>query len=384
MRILQLADLHLSESATIAGAVHTNTDGNNLAVVDTMHAIERIVEAARSTGPLDGIVIAGDLFDHCRPTPNELRIAASLCDYLGGSCVAGRVLMIPGNHDLPRNPGEASGCHPFAWHRAVYLVEDPRVVEYVGLQVACLPYPRRSAVREYLGAECEGKEIGILSAALTTLAIGMAAQGAEILLGHAAIGGATVGGYQPRTLTGDIEIGREGLDQFGAVMLGHIHKQQPGYSGSPTVQDFGEEGETKGGILWTSDNGAWTRTPINVPSRLWRTVNVAPFNSSEGFSSDANLATLKPGGVYRVRGDLPSDTLHAVQAILAGATKAGAYVQDELRLLVESRARDAEIGRQGIDEAEVLTRALTSRGVPETDHARLLALHKHVQQGGVA
>lgn len=383
-RILQLADLHISESATIGGAVRVDGAGNNLAVADTLAAVSRVVVAARASGPLDGIVIAGDVFDHARPTPNELRIAAALITYLVGECEAKSVLVIPGNHDFPRNPDEASALVSLAWHPSVMLVEQPQVVRYAHTRFACLPYPRRSAVREYLGAECEGKEIGILSAALTTLAIGMAAQGAEVLLGHATIGGATVGA-QPRTIEGDIEIGRAALEQFPAVMLGHIHKQQDGYSGSPTVQDFGEEGEAKGGVMWTRDDfGAWTRTPINVPGRLWRTVNVAPFNSSEGFSSDANLATLEPGGVYRVRGDLPADTLHAVRDILAGAMTSDAYVQDELRLLVESRARDAEIGRQGIDEAEVLTRAFASRGVPESDHARLLVTHKTVQMGGAA
>jgi DNA repair exonuclease SbcCD nuclease subunit len=379
-RILQLADLHLSETATIAGAVHVDANGANLAVADTLHAVERIVAAARAAGPLDGIVIAGDLFDHARPTPNELRIAAALCDYLGGCCLVGRVLMIPGNHDLPRNPGEASALVSLAWHPRVMLVEEPRVVEYAGVKVACLPYPRRSAAREYLGAEVEGQEIGILSAALTTLAIGMAAQGADVLLGHATIGGATVGA-QPRAIEGDIEIGREALAQFSAVMLGHIHKQQPGYSGSPTVQDFGEEGEAKGGILHTRDDaGTWTRTPINVQGRTWRTIDVIAGTDPTAH----HLDNLTPGGVYRIRGDLPADTLSVVRDQLAVATAAGAYVQDELRVAAENRARDTEIGREGIDETEILTRAMSSLSVPKTDHARILGVHKHVQMGGAA
>lgn len=374
-RILHIADLHLSERATIAGQIVQHENGANLAVVDCYEAVVDLVEKA---GPLDGIVIAGDLFDNPRPTPQELRIAADLLTYLGTKCAAGFVLLIPGNHDELRQTSEATACTPLGWHQSVLLVEEPGVVEYAGIRFACLPYPRRSALREAEGTEGLNA-IETQSAALTSLALGMLAQGAQALVAHCTVGGATVGA-QPRSIEGDIELASEVLDAYPAVMLGHIHKQQKPratanawYSGSPTVQDFGEEGKAKGGIVWTFDAGAVVAEPIQVSGRPWRTVDM---NAGVAFEIG------QPGIVYRVRGDLPHDELLARRMNLATAREAGAYIQDELRLLEENRTRDAEIGRNGIDDTEILRRALAARQVEDTDIDRLVLTHADVVQGG--
>ena len=378
-RILHIADLHLSERSTIAGQIVQAPSGINLATQDTIDAVVKIVDAARVAGPVDGIVIAGDLFDSPRPSPQELRIAADLLAYLAGCCVARRVLLIPGNHDELRQASEATACTPLGWHEAVRLVESPEVVYYAGIRWACLPYPRRSALREVEGTE-DASATETLSAALSTLALGMLAQGAQALVAHCTVGGATVGA-QPRSIEGDIELASDVLDAYPATLLGHIHQQQKPranaaawYSGSPTVQDFGEEGETKGGIVWVLDpgNGGFAQ-PIQVTGRPWRTID---FNAPVAFEIGQS------GVVYRVRGDLPHEDLLALRANLAKAREAGAFIQDELRLLEADRTRDADIGRAGIDDTEILRRALTARQVSEDDHERLALTHAGVVQGG--
>lgn len=383
-RILHIADLHLSERATIAGQIVQHANGLNLAIMDTFEAVVDLVE---KTGPLDGIVIAGDMFDLPRPTPQELRIGADLLTYLGSKCAAGKVLLIPGNHDELRLTSEATACTPLGWHSSVLLVEEPGVVEYAGIRWACLPYPRRSALREVEGGE-DLAAVETLSAALTSLALGLLAQGAQVLVAHCTVGGATVGA-QPRSIEGDIELASEVLDAYPATLLGHIHKQQrpratanAWYSGSPTVQDFGEEGEAKGGILWTFDAGRGAvAEPIQVSGRLWQTVSFEAGESEIAVKVLSDLP-LEPGCVFRVRGDLPHDDLLAVRANLAAAREAGAYIQDELRLLEENRARDTEIGRRGIDDTEILRRALAARQVADADSDRLVLVHADVVQGG--
>jgi len=376
-RILHLGDLHLSETATIAGAVVLDPSGMNLALLDTVQAVHAVVRAAL---PLDGVVIAGDLFDRPRPTPTELRVGTSLLEWICGAAGIPNVLVIPGNHDEPRSTSEATACTPAGWHPRVLLVEEPRTVDYAGLRIGCLPYPRRAALRESLPADAVGDATALLSSALTSIALGLRASGAEVLLAHASIGGATVGA-QPRTLEGDIEISRDALDVFPAVLLGHIHQQQIirqcGYSGSPTVQDFGEEGEHKGGLLWTIGDGEFLRSPVQAPGRTWKTIDLGAAISM----TEPDLDHLTPGGVHRIRGEMSHDMLAATRRDLATSRAGGAFVQDELRLLCEDRVRDREMGQTGLDDAELVRRALASRQVPEGDHGRLVELHSHVQQG---
>ncbi len=381
-RILHLADLHISDSATIAGRVRRAASGRNLAIKDVLDSIIDIInniESRTDVGQVDGIVIAGDFFDAPRPTPDELMIGAQLLTTLVHAAKSGEVLLIPGNHDLPRSVSEQSAVMPLGWCRGVRLIEQPQVVDYAGLKIGCLPYPRRAAIREF-DASANASN-AVLSGALQVLATEMVTQGANILVAHCSVGGATVG-QQPRSIEGDIELPRETLELFNAVLLGHIHKQQAiqshvRYAGSPTVNDFGEVGESKGACLWTfEDDGRLVNVePISFEGRAWGTINLQPGD---------DLSTWPCLQVLRVRGDLPLDEITVARQTIHDWEAAGAFVQDELRVAVEDRMRDAEVGRTDITDAEILKRALVARKIAEGDIARLVELHQTVEQEGGA
>lgn len=381
-RILHFADLHISDSATIAGRVRRSVDGANLAVNDVCQAMTDIVHQVitKVGGRPDGIVIAGDFFDSPRPTPDELLIGAQLLNMLVGFTLEDEVLLIPGNHDLPRSVSEQSACMPLGWCRGVRLIEQPETIKYAGLRIGCLPYPRRAAIREF-DATADASN-AVLSGALQMLATEMVTKGAKVLVAHCSVGGATVG-QQPRSIEGDIELPRETLEQFNAVMLGHIHKQQVirehvRYAGSPTVNDFGEVGEDKGALLWAfEDDGTLISVePFKSIGRMWETIDMMPGTALKSFD------VVSPLEVVRVRGELPHAEIATARQVIREWEAAGAYVQDELRVLVEDRMRDAEVGRENITDAEILERALVARKTDAGDISRLVELHQAVEQEG--
>lgn len=376
-RILHLADLHLSASATLGGLPIKNAAGMSLALQDVLQATYQCAQQATALEALDGIVIAGDLFEQSRVSTNELQLGAELLDTLGGMCRASRVLLIDGNHDGNGNHHDTTACTPIGWHPRAILAQEPKVVEYAGLQFGCLPYPRKSALRE---SGFQGNENAALSDILTTIALGLRAQGAQVLLGHSTAYSAMVG-PQPRSIEGDIEIAQAALEAFPTVMLGHIHKRQAlkvattaWYCGSTTCQNQGEAGDPHGGLLWTLDDDGRPLevSPIDVQMRKWLTFDL---------HTAADLPAMEPGNVYRVRGELALDQLAMVRdRILEGLAK-GFIIQDNLQSIQTSRTRDAEIGDRKLTDAEVFTRTMAAEQVPDEDRADLAGMFAVIQGG---
>lgn len=370
-RILHLGDLHLDDTATLGGNPAADSSGRCLAMTDTVRAVDQVVERA---GQIDGIVLAGDVLDKAAPCPNVMEVASDLLDNLKTRCANGAVLVLDGNHDVTKSPSDAPGTIFLRRQPGVILVSRPAVVEYCGLRWACLPYPRKSAIRETLPTEAiNGRLNALLSAALYGTAIGLQLAGGQILLAHSTAAGATVG-IQPRTIEGDIEIARDTMDLFEASLFGHIHDQQKlpvtpwaWFSGAPTPHNFGDEGKPRGGLVWTFDDNGHPLSvePIHVDVRHWQTVDV---------DETLTLPDMAPGEVWRIRGELPHDRLSALRARLIDIAGTGVFIhQSELQLRVENRMRDAEAARDDLSHGEVFRRGLAADKVPEADHGRLTA-----------
>lgn len=400
-RILQIGDLHLSEYSTLGGRLVLDPDGLNVALLDRINAVRSVIDAALMSGPLDGIVITGDVFDRPRPTPTEIRAAGRLLGLASRKCDAGRVLIVVGNHDEPRNTSEPTALASVELAPFLHVVERPEVIPYAGLQFACLPYPRRSAFRE-LATELDPSnarhhfEAALRALCASLLATMIDAGGPDqlrALVYHGTVGGAVVG-VQPRTVEGDIELAVDMLDLFPAAMLGHIHKRQQigqngWYAGSPCIMDFGEADDCKGGVLWTFDGVRKpSAEPVAITGRKWYTMRLEGA-AEDPTAVDRLIARLESvpvdGNVYRVQGKAAELDVRRLRAVIRERAIDGQIIKDELEVIRPNRMRDASIAEAAsgrMTDDVVLKKALATRGINGDRAERLLALHAVVQQGG--
>lgn len=328
MKILHLGDLHIDENATLAGSVRRDPGGVNLRMVDLISAVGEIV---RRAGYYDLAVITGDLYDHAEATNAEEAIAEVIVDALAQRASCGMtqrgVLIIDGNHDVPRGTGDAA-TKSLEWHPNVTVVHDPQVATVLGHKLGCLPYPRTGGNAELLKA-------GAVDLIATTLR----AQGAEVLLAHANTGRAT-SGKQPRPIDDAVTLSHPVLDQFGAVMLGHIHRPQSwgtiGMVGSPLPEDWGEtDGLGRGALLWSFDGSTWAHERIDVPSREWIDIPCDQWCEDE--------VDVSGGAVHRVKGRMSASDAAAIRSDIRSLRAKGAMIQDAIEVASESRVRVAEI-----------------------------------------
>ena len=384
-RILQLADLHVTQYGTLAGMI-VEHEGRNLFLWDVQAACKGLVDMAAGYGSLDGVVVTGDLFDRARPTPIEHAVAKAILQYAAATCDR-HVLAFPGNHDTTQNAGDPSALSVLDGLDYVQVVERPEVVAYAGLPFGVIPFPRRGALRDWCAKHPESgldpNDNAALSGILRSLALSLRAQGARVLAAHGGVEGATVG-VQPRSLHGDVGFTRDVLEQFDAAMLGHIHQQQDfgphvRFAGSPIICDYGEAGEPKGGILWTfADDGAFVGAErLTWHGREWDTWAA----DVEGPLAIATALEAVPprAQVVRLRGALEQAALDEVRAAARRAVERGALVKDELEVLVPDRAPLVMEADEPLTEDEQIRRALGARGADDARQGALLTLHEEVK-----
>lgn len=244
MRLLHTADWHLGR------AFHgEDLLGAQAAFVDF------VVEAARGQA-LDGILIAGDLYDRALPPVEAVRLAG---DALARLSEIAPVVAISGNHDSAARLG--FGAEVLA-RAGVHVVTDPLAA---GAPIALgdglvypIPYLEPDLVREPLGVE-ERTHAAAMRAATARVRADMAERGrgparpAPVV----ATAHAFVAGGMPSESERDLAVGGastvpaaafEGADY---VALGHLHGPQVvgggigRYAGSPLAFSFGEAGQTK-------------------------------------------------------------------------------------------------------------------------------------------
>jgi DNA repair protein SbcD/Mre11 len=103
MRIAHLADLHLG----FRQYQRLSSSGNNQREADVARATRHAVDAVIAESP-DLILFAGDVFHQVRPSNPMILFALRELTRLRNGCPAAPIVMIAGNHDLPR--AAETGC----------------------------------------------------------------------------------------------------------------------------------------------------------------------------------------------------------------------------------------------------------------------------------
>lgn len=409
MRLLHTADWHLGR------AFH----GEDLLAAHATF-VDFLVDAARDA-QVDGIVIAGDLYDRALPPVDAVRLAGEALTRL--SEVA-PVVAISGNHDSAARLGFGA---PVLARGGVHVVTDPAAI---GAPIALgdglvypLPYLEPDLTRDPLGAD-ERTHAAVLRAAMDRVRADLAqraggatdaarpagpdapdaaetdgagatrreasgAAGAPV----AVVAHAFVAGGLPSDSERDLAVGgaatvpAAAFDGVDYVALGHLHGPQTvggglgRYAGSPLALSFSEAGQTKSvAVVELPAAGALPLVellPCPVPRRL-----ATLRGTLAELLSDPRLAAHEHDWVHATLTDpvRPTDAMerlrrrfpHAVALAFdpqgADAIPEGSYQRlrglddDELaqRFVIDTRGRAADE-----DELALLHEALAAGRVAE-------------------
>lgn len=377
MRLLHTADWHLGR------AFH----GEDLLDAQAAFA-DFVVDAARAA-QVDGILIAGDLYDRALPPVDAVRLAS---EALARLAEIAPVVVISGNHDSAARLG--FGAELLA-RADVHVRTDPRAVaDPVPLGdgfLYAIPYLEPDLVREPLGVE-ERTHAAALSAAMARVREDVAARGAAGRAPVVAMAHAFVAGGAPSESERDLAVGgassvpASAFDGADYVALGHLHGPQVvgggagRYAGSPLAFSFSEAGQSKSIAVVEVTAGALPLVellPCPVPRPL-----ATLRGTLDELLADPRLADREDAWAQATLTDpvRPADAMerlrrrfpHAVALAFdpqgEGARPEDSYQRlrglddDELvqRFVADTRGREADD-----DELALLRDALTARRVAE-------------------
>jgi DNA repair protein SbcD/Mre11 len=280
-----LADSHLGSSRSRIDP----EQGLNSRLLDFARCTRFCVEDSVARGARL-ILHGGDLFNTCRPTPTERRLAL---EALAPAREAGvPVVLLLGNHDAPRAPAERHALDVMRDLEGIVVADQPGLLNIwdrggralvetldfspadgadLALQLGCLPWPNRQLL---LADEAYRKlEPGQLNEVVRSrvmdvlfgLAAGLTPGVPVLLLAHISIDVAQAGGQSRlMSLGADWTLNLHDLAGLGfdAVCAGHVHRAQVlsetpwiAYAGSPEAVSFGEETDgTKGYFILDTED----------------------------------------------------------------------------------------------------------------------------------
>lgn len=237
MRLLHTADWHLGR------AFH----GEDLLSAQAAF-IDFVVEAAQGAA-IDGVLIAGDLYDRALPPVDAVRLADEALTRLAE---VAPVVVISGNHDSAGRLGFGAGLLARAGVH-IATAPTPTPISLADGWVYPIPYLEPDLVREALGIE-ERSHAAAMSAAMDRIRADVAARGSGpvVVMAHA-----FVAGGMPSESERDLAVGGAAnvpaavYDGADYVALGHLHGPQVvggglgRYAGSPLAFSFSEAGQAK-------------------------------------------------------------------------------------------------------------------------------------------
>ena len=289
IRLLHTADWHL---------------GHQLAGWDRAHEHARFFDALVAIvaeREVDGLVVAGDIFDHQNPSADAERLLIETLDRLKAARPSLTTVLVAGNHDsagrieVPRALYARAGVHAVGSVRARdaapdlarHLVPIADAAGDIGAWVLAIPYLRAADLPALGGALERGAPSPIAAAVGEVYASYVDAARAAIgdlplvATGHLHVGGAALSesASERRILVGGEHAVPASVfpETLAYVALGHLHKPQPvgrdtvRYAGAPFPMSAAEEGSRHGVNLVESDGGAGRCPQLPIRSVRART-----------------------------------------------------------------------------------------------------------------
>lgn len=210
--------------------------------------LDQLVDLAKSR-EVDGVLLAGDIFDRPKPTPTELHAFRAFARRLERYAIPTVAVLGNAGHDQ-LGADQPAALELFEHGDWMRVSRHPELVSVAGVTVCTLP----STPVTRLVAERGTRED--VNALVVQLLLGVAAElreqaaGPAVLLGHWSVTGASLPNGLPTSDMHEPVLPLDELEElcFDAVVLGHIHKPQTLnigprpviYTGSPLTLNFGE------------------------------------------------------------------------------------------------------------------------------------------------
>jgi DNA repair protein SbcD/Mre11 len=254
VKLLHTSDWHVGKQVR----------GNSRA--DEHRAVLEEIALIAEAEQVDGIIVAGDLFDTSAPSPESEEIVyRSLMRFAASGT---HVIVISGNHD---NARKLRVLAPMLQACGVRVISEPLrpadggVLSFVSrdgtpLRVATLPFvSQRGIIRAeqlmsaaaFENAQEYSRRLGLI---IDMLCADFNDDAVNVLVAHAFVtGGATGGGERAGHITDEYTVPSTMFPASASyVALGHLHRPQRiaaatavHYCGSPLQLDFGESDQTK-------------------------------------------------------------------------------------------------------------------------------------------
>lgn len=247
IKFLHIADLHIGKRLNEFNLIE-----------DQKYILDQILEIAQKND-VDGMLIAGDVYDKSQPTAEAVELLDNFLTKLTAANLS--VFMISGNHDSPERLSfgnrimQKNGLHIAGGFQG--KIEKVTLNDaYGSLHIYLLPFLKPAQVRPFFEIAIENYDQAI-QAVLTTGELNT--QERNILVAHQFV---VSGSEEPqRSDSETISVG--GLDSvdasafraFDYVALGHLHQAQSiglrtvRYGGSPLKYSFSEARQAKSATI---------------------------------------------------------------------------------------------------------------------------------------
>lgn len=220
-------------------------------IEDQIYILDQIVEAIKEE-KIDGLLIAGDVYDKSVPSAEAVRVLDRFLTKVANLQVP--IFMISGNHDSAERTAFGSQLMK---ERQVYIspVYDGKLEkislqdEYGIVDIYLMPFLKPAMVRHALPEE----EIETYEDAIKAVLKQMKVEEGHrnILVAHQFVIGAKKCESEEISIGGVDQVGVDIFDAFDYVALGHIHSPQKigrdtvRYCGTPLKYSFSEEKQQK-------------------------------------------------------------------------------------------------------------------------------------------
>lgn len=260
MKLLHTSDWHLG--ITVRGTARY--------IDDQKYIIDEIIKIAQERD-VDGIIIAGDIFDKNVAASEAIRlydeVITDICTDLDIP-----VFIIAGNHD---GADRLSQLNRLLQKSGVYisgsLKKEPQVYSFSDTDIFLLPWISTDKVKTVFPEKAD--EIDSLEAAyrvvLDQYREKFISGHKNVIVSHAFVSGAETSVSDTAAVVGKAAmISGSVFDGFDYVALGHIHGPQKvsekiRYSGSPLCYSFGsEEKQQKSVIIFDTETAACELVPL--------------------------------------------------------------------------------------------------------------------------
>lgn len=260
MKILHTSDWHLGMMA--AGSISYREDQE--------YFINRVFDIA-DANKVDAIAIAGDIFDKSVASIEAIELYDKAMSHACNDLKI-PVLVTAGNHDGAKR---LSSCSAILQNSGLYIAgtldSEPMIFTKGDADVYMLPWISTDRVKSaYPQAAADINSLAdAYKVVLNDYRSRFVSGHKNILISHAFIINATTSVSDRAAVVGQAAAVPASLfSGFDYVALGHIHGPQNitesiVYSGSPMAYSFGnEENQTKGVVIYDTDNGSKTVIPI--------------------------------------------------------------------------------------------------------------------------